>query len=78
MKLEIKKEWQLNSKVNENEYNSLYEKSINTNDEFWFEQGKRIDWIKNYTKVKKVKYSIILVKHTIILVKLSTIMIYLW
>jgi len=57
MKLEIKKEWQLNSKVNENEYNSLYEKSINTNDEFWFEQGKRIDWIKNYTKVKKVKYS---------------------
>ena len=57
MKLEIKKEWQLNSKVNENEYNSLYEKSINTNNEFWFEQGKRIDWIKNYTKVKKVKYS---------------------
>ena len=46
-----------NSKVNENEYNSIYEKSINTNDQFWFEKGKRIDWIKNYTKIKDVKYS---------------------
>ena len=35
----------------------LYDKSINKNEEFWREHGKRIDWIKPFSKIKDVKYS---------------------
>jgi len=55
--MEIKKDWELNAKVSKDEYISMYKKSINENDNYWKEQGKRIDWIKNYTKIKDVKYS---------------------
>ena len=39
------------------EYQSLYKRSIEDNEGFWSEEGKRIDWIKPYTKIKEVKYS---------------------
>ncbi len=55
--MEIKKEWQLNAKVSRDEYISMYKNSIDENDNYWKKQGKRIDWIKNYTKIKDVKYS---------------------
>ena len=55
--MEIKKDWELNAKVSKDEYISVYKKSIDENDSYWKEQGKRIDWIKNYTKIKDVKYS---------------------
>ena len=35
----------------------LYDKSINQNEEFWKEQGKRISWTKPFSKIKNVKYS---------------------
>ena len=31
--------------------------SIKENDKFWAKEGKRISWIKKYTKIKDVKYS---------------------
>ena len=31
--------------------------SLDNNDSFWNEQGKRLDWKKKYTKIKDVKYS---------------------
>jgi len=55
--MKIKKDWKLNAKVSRDEYISIYNKSIDENDDYWKEQGKRIDWIKNYTKIKNVKYS---------------------
>ncbi len=55
--MEIKKEWLENAKVNEEKYSTLYNKSIQNNDEFWSEQAQRIDWVKNFTKIKNVKYS---------------------
>jgi len=55
--MEIKKEWLENAKVNEEKYSTFYNKSIQNNDEFWSEQAQRIDWIKNFTKIKNVKYS---------------------
>ena len=55
--MEIKENWKLNAKLSKDEYISMYKKSINENDNFWKEQGKRIDWIKSYTKIKDVKYS---------------------
>jgi acetyl-CoA synthetase len=38
-------------------YLAMYEKSIADPEGFWGEQGKRIDWIKPYTKVKDVSYA---------------------
>ena len=35
----------------------LYEKSVDEPDKFWGKQGKRIDWIKPYTKVKNTSFA---------------------
>ena len=56
-KITIRENWIQNAKVNKNDYALLYDKSINKNEEFWKEQGKRIDWIKPFSKIKDVKYS---------------------
>ena len=37
-------------------YEELYQQSIDNNEKFWEEQGKRIDWIKPYSKIKDVSY----------------------
>ena len=56
-KIKIRESWIKEAKVNKNDYTSLYDKSINKNEEFWKDQGKRIDWIKPFSKIKDVKYS---------------------
>ena len=56
-KIKIRENWIQNAKVSKNDYALLYDKSINKNEEFWKEQGKRIDWIKPFSKIKDVKYS---------------------
>ena len=56
-KIKIRENWIQNAKVNKNDYALLYDKSINKNEEFWREQGKRVDWIKPFSKIKDVKYS---------------------
>jgi len=38
-------------------YLKMYEESVKDPEAFWGEQGKRIDWIKPYTKVKDVDYT---------------------
>ena len=38
-------------------YLAMYEKSIADPEAFWGEQGRRIDWIKPYTKIKDVSYA---------------------
>ncbi|GAA0584664.1 acetate--CoA ligase [Caenispirillum bisanense] len=42
--------------VNDAKYREMYEQSIKNPDAFWAEQGKRIDWIKPFTKVRDVSY----------------------
>ena len=56
-KIKIRENWIRNAKVNKNDYALLYDKSINQNEEFWKEQGKRISWTKPFSKIKNVKYS---------------------
>ena len=56
-KIKIRENWIRNAKINKNDYALLYDKSINKNEEFWKEQGKRINWIKPFSKIKDVKYS---------------------
>jgi len=55
--MEIKKEWLEHAKVNEEKYSSMYDNSLQNNDEFWADQALRVDWIKKFTKVKDIKYS---------------------
>ncbi|MGQ9372004.1 acetate--CoA ligase [Azospirillum sp. ST 5-10] len=43
--------------VDEAAYARMYEQSIADPDAFWGEQGKRVDWIKPYTKVKDVDFN---------------------
>ena len=49
-------EWSKIGLVNKKGYEDKYNESINNNDAFWAKEGKRIDWIKPYTKIKDVTY----------------------
>ena len=50
-------EWINKAIVNKSEYEKKYKASIKDNEGFWKKEGKRIDWIKPYKKIKDVKYS---------------------
>ncbi len=45
-----------NALVDQAKYEEMYKASIEDNEGFWAEHGKRIDWIKPYTKVKDVSF----------------------
>jgi acetyl-CoA synthetase len=53
----VPKKWANNAYVDKKEYEKKYKLSIKDNDGFWKKEGKRIDWIKPYKKIKEVKYS---------------------
>ena len=42
--------------IDEAKYNELYQWSIDDPEAFWGEQGKRLDWIKPFTKVKNTSF----------------------
>ena len=42
--------------IKQDEYRELYKQSISDPDKFWFEQGKRLDWITPFTKVRNYSY----------------------
>ena len=44
-------------KINEAEYFRLYERSLADPDGFWGEQGRRLDWIKPYSKVGNASFT---------------------
>ena len=49
--------WARKAYVDKKEYEKKYKLSIKDNEGFWKKEGKRIEWIKPYTKIKDVKYS---------------------
>ena len=53
----VPKKWSNTAYVNKNKYEKKYRLSIEDNEGFWRKEGKRINWIKPYTKIKDVKYS---------------------
>ena len=53
----VSKKWSNNAYVDKAKYEKKYKLSIKDNEGFWKKEGKRIDWIKPYTKIKDVKYS---------------------
>ena len=53
----VPKKWSSSAYINKSQYEKKYKLSIKDNEGFWKKEGKRIDWIKPYTKIKDVKYS---------------------
>ena len=45
-----------NANLSPEKYREMYEASIKDPEAFWGEHGKRLDWIKPYTKVKETSY----------------------
>ncbi len=50
-------EWAARAFLNNDKYLGMYKRSVEDPNLFWGEQGKRIDWIKPYTKVKNTSYA---------------------
>ena len=50
-------QWAAGAHINAASYKSMYEQSVSDPAKFWGEQGKRLDWIKPYTKVKNTSFN---------------------
>ncbi|RWR03079.1 acetyl-CoA synthetase [[Pantoea] beijingensis] len=46
-----------NTLINAQQYQSMYQQSVQDPEAFWGEQGKILDWIKPYTKVKNTSFA---------------------
>ena len=55
--IKVSDNWASHAYVNDSKYKKKYKLSIKENDKFWAREGKRITWMKKYTKIKDVKYS---------------------
>ena len=55
--VKVSDNWANQAYVNESKYKKKYKLSIKENEKFWAKEGKRISWIKKYSKIKDVKYS---------------------
>ena len=54
---DVPQEWARRAWVDDATYQALYKRSIADPDGFWGEHGRRIDWIKPYSKVKNTSYA---------------------
>ncbi len=52
----VPEDWAKRAWVDDARYQEMYDQSIKDPDAFWGDQGKRIDWITPYTRVKNVSY----------------------
>ncbi|MCB1464701.1 MAG: AMP-binding protein, partial [Nitratireductor sp.] len=52
----VKPEWKKDALIDSATYEAWYRRSVEDPDGFWAEHGKRIDWIKPFTKVKNTTY----------------------
>ncbi len=55
--IKVSDSWSNQAYVNGAKYKTKYKLSVKENDKFWAKEGKRISWIKKYSKIKDVKYS---------------------
>ena len=52
----VPEKFQASANLTPQKYKEMYAQSIANPEKFWGEQGKRLDWIKPYTKVKDVSW----------------------
>jgi len=53
----VKAEWSTRAHIDRAKYEKMYTHSIRDPEDFWGKHGKRLDWIKSYTKVKDASYA---------------------
>ena len=52
----VSADWAQRAFINEAKYKDMYARSVSDPDGFWGEQGKRIDWMTPYTRVKNTSF----------------------
>ncbi|WP_374302921.1 acetate--CoA ligase [Ferrovibrio sp.] len=52
----VSDDWAKRAWVDAAKYKAMYERSVQDPEGFWAEHGKRVDWIKPFTKVKDVSF----------------------
>ena len=52
----VSADWAARAWINQDKYQEMYNRSVQDPNGFWGEIGKRIDWMKPYTKVKNTSY----------------------
>ncbi len=52
----VREEVAANALCTEKQYFEMYKRSVTDPEAFWAEEGKRIDWIKPYSKIKDVSF----------------------
>jgi acetyl-CoA synthetase len=52
----VPSEWAERAYINADTYRSMYERSVADPEGFWSEAGKRLDWIKPYTRAKNTTF----------------------
>ena len=52
----VPSEWASRAWINADQYAKLYKRSVEDPNGFWGEAGRRLDWIKPYTKVKNTSF----------------------
>ena len=55
--LPVPAEWAKRAWIDDAKYQSMYQASTRDPEGFWREQGKRLEWIKPYSKVKDVSFA---------------------
>ena len=54
---DVPAEWARRAHVDAAKYTSMYASSVSVPETFWAAHGKRIDWIKPFTKVKNTSFA---------------------
>jgi acetyl-CoA synthetase len=54
---DVSPEWKQRGFIDDAKYKQMYERSVKDPNGFWGEQGKRIDWMRPFTKVKNTSFA---------------------
>ena len=54
----VSEQWQKRAYIDEVKYENLYRRSIDDPEGFWGEQGRSLDWIKPFTRVKDTSFEL--------------------
>jgi acetyl-CoA synthetase len=57
MLYEVPENWPARAHVDDAKYRDMYAQSVRDPEGFWGDHGKRIDWIKPYTRVKRTSFA---------------------
>ena len=55
--VKVPKKWKARAFIDKDKYEKLYRRSVEKPDKFWGKEGKRLDWIKPYTRVKNTSFA---------------------